>query len=276
MKKMILAALMLLVWIPAPAHADPTTVVIEGHGFVGSVGCPNAKTEWPGLDTVLAQNGYTGPRVGIAWLCSDSGDLDIKPYGDDTNPNNYNVNMSFTAIAKANMRALYDVYWSKGIHTNVVGHSAYGLIMRYGMGMLGQPGWPPLALVDHVVTISTPYQGWDSPNAYMFLNCPSLYTQCKEMTPGSAFITAMNAMPKPATDWTCIGGSPKDQVATIKSACGVPADTKIDYYDKTVVNYEHSAYLTDTSQAENVKVKVNGVITLNRGHSLREVWKAIR
>ena len=258
------------------SDASTNSVILEGHGYVGSLGCPNAATTFPAVQTVLAANGDTRVPIGINWLCSDSGGLNIKPYGRNPDPNTWNANTKIEDIGYALAWAVYQNYTVNGVSVSMICHSMCGLYWRYAVTHSGvDADFPPALLVDKTITYSTPYKGWDHPNAFMALNCPSLYEQCKEMTPNSAFLTALGAQPA-VPGWTCVGGSPKDTVATINSACGVPGATKYDYYDKTVVNYSHPSYMTDTSNLTNVTAKVNGVVTTGVGHSLRVGWAAVQ
>lgn len=276
MKALVVAVLTaLLLAIAPPAHASPTSVILEGHGFVGSLGCPNAATTFPDFAAVLRDNGDTRTPVGINWLCSDKGGLDIKPYGRNPDPNSWNANTKIEDIGYALAWAVYQTYTRNGVAVSMICHSLCGVYWRYAVTHSGvDADFPPPLLVDSTVTYSTPYKGWDVNTGLMGLTCGP-YVQCQEMKPGSPFLTSLAAQPA-VPSWTCVGGSPNDSVATIASACGVPADRRIDYYDKSVVNYSHPGYMTDASEVENVTAKINGVVTTGVGHSLREGWKAIR
>ena len=263
----LLLALPLLAAPPAQAAIDPTVLYV--HGYIASAGCPgiNTATQAAPLKQTLTANGYTGTLVPIDWLCGDKGGANIKPYG--TVPvTSYNATLSIATIADT-LAA-----WVRATQTGpvaCVGHSMGGLICSYMA-----KHHPDLPLVAGV-TYSTPYQGWDkiTPGT-MGVYCGT-YLQCQQMTTGSAFLTSLAALPRPpAATWTCLGGSPKDNVASIASACGTDATTRVDYYATGVVNYSHTSYLTDTSQLLNVTAKVNGLVTSGVGHSLRMAVQALR
>lgn len=266
-----LATVLACLGLAVPAQAATAPDVLYVHGFIASSGCSGidtAKQAAP-LATVLKADGYAGRVIGVDWLCGDKNGANIKPYG--TLPASaYNASIRIEDIATALAAYVRATYTDHALAApSCVGHSMGGLICLAAVKLYGMPA-------SRVVTYSTPNKGWDKiPAGTMGIYCGT-WTQCQEMTTGSTFLTGLESAPKPVgTAWTCVGGSPRDNVATINSACGPDAETKVDYYATGVVNYTHPGYMTDTSQLVNVTAKVNGQIAVI-GHSLRMGWEALR
>jgi len=275
-RRLLLPAIVIactVVVLPAGATTSAPPVLYL-HGFIGSPGCPGIDTSKQAapLASTLKADGYTGPVIGIDWLCGDKGGANIKPFG--TQPaSSYNAGIKIEDIAYAFAWYVWTTYSSKGLPVNVVGHSMGGLITSYAVKHAGTAGFPAYLLIDRVATFSTPYAGLDKNGNTMAVSCGS-YMQCQEMTPGSAFLTNLARLTRPAsTIWTTIGGSPAD-IMTYASSSATDANAKVEYYDKTTVNYGHSAYMTDTSQKEDIKLRINGAGIVGP-HSLRMGWKAL-
>lgn len=260
-----LVAIMFLMLLPTPAFGVDNTDVLYVHGYINSPGCPGidtAKQALP-LSNVLKTNGYAGKVIGVDWLCGDKNGVNIKPYG-RIPASSFNANAHIDDVCYAFANYVKTVYNANGKTPNVVAHSMGGLITSCAAKTYG-------AVFNKVVTISTPYGGLDES---LPLDC-SLYTQCKEMVPGSAFLTDLRNKVKPSgITWTTIGGSPRD-IMSYGSSSGTDATTKVNYYATTPVNYGHSAYLTDTSTAKNVPVRINDVATTGY-HSLQTAYLYIK
>src|SRR5439155_25572805 len=78
---------------------------------------------------------------------------------------------------------IYDLYASRGVAVEAVGHSMGGLMIRYAIAQVqgGNPDFPPSLMIAHAVTLGTP-NGGD-------LHAQSCDLQeCVQMRPGSAFL----------------------------------------------------------------------------------------
>jgi len=268
-KTVLLALCALALMIPVPAQADAAAPdVLFIHGVLNSTACPGVRTavQAAPLAKVLAAAGYTGSVKGVDFECGDSTGLDIKPYGTLTK-SQYNANARIEDVAYALARFIQAEYTDKGRTVNIVGHSMGGLIAGYAVKRYG-------AQVARIVTISTPYGGFDEIpagfTATSYTTSPAVcgsYVQCKEMITGSPFLKELASFPMPATTITTIGGSPKD-CFSFASTSATAAQHKIDYYATAPVNYGHSAYLTDTSMKLDVPLRIDGVALTGRTHSL--------
>ena len=113
----------------------------------------------------------------------------------------------------------------------------------------------------------------------MTANCGT-YAECSEMAAGSAFLSAMAALPEFSTDWTTIGGGPGDQVDTFASSSGIRVAHKVNYSASLPVKYNHTSYLTDVSTAFNEPFQLTqpgGATTSVTGsHSLLLTTNALR
>lgn len=142
---------------------------------------------------------------------------------------------------------LYSQYSTHGQAVEIIAHSMGGLIARAALESfaLHTPGYPPTLLIQDVVTVSSPFAGSD-------FGCSTTSYQCREMMPGSAFVSwlAKNQDPQGTngTDWTLIGGSPCDMVPSASATAMTGAHHWI-YYTGTPICYDHTSYLWDSSTA---------------------------
>lgn len=276
MKKILPALILLVLIVPVPARADATSPdVLYIHGVLAANGCPGIKTATQAapLASVLKAAGYTGTVRGVDFECGDSTGVDIKPYG--TLPKaQYNANARIEDVAYALAGYIRAQYTDKGRSVNIVGHSMGGLIANYAVKKYG-------AKVGKIVTISTPYGGFDeipfgfTPTTYVM--SPAVcgqFVQCKEMIIGCPFLTELASFALPTTLITTIGGSPKD-IFSFASTAATAAQHKVDYYGTAPVNYGHSAYITDTSMKLDVPLRVDGVALVGQPHSLLLVARAL-
>lgn len=272
---MLAVALCLVVSVPSRAEAQVTNVpVLWVHGIVntlgGCAGLDTAKQAAP-LNTVLKNNGYIGPVVGIDYYCGDKNGLSIRNAAGNYGKT-YNNDVSIERLGRDFAWAVYNNYSSHGQYVAVAAHSMGGLITAYALTHVGQPGFPPSLLVQDVVTYSTPYAGTDkAPNVALWCGGS---VQCKELAPGSAFVTDLAKQSAPAgVDWTTVGGGPADNVDSYASSSAFPAQHKINYYAKTPVNYNHNTYISDVSLLVNEPLSYTNVgqptYTISAGmHSL--------
>lgn len=272
----------------SPPDHNINTPVLYIHGIVASAGCPGLKTakQAAPLKTVLTANGYKGTLVPIDYYCGDNTGISIRGAGGPSTPefpqNGYNATTPIERLGFDLSWFIYNTYTVKGQPVSVVAHSMGGLITAYAVTHAGQPNFPPTLLVQDVVTFSTPYGGVDeapsplTPQQYATIWCGS-YAECSSLVPGSPFLTELASQVVPAAiDWTTIGGSPKD-IMTYAASSAISADHKVNYYSKIPVDYGHSAYLTDTSNMQNMPAKItegSGVTwqITNGAHSLK--WGA--
>lgn len=147
---------------------------------------------------------------------------------------------------------LYTTYSSHGRTVEIVGHSLGGLIARAALAAFAahNPTYPPTLLVQDVVAISAPFGGTD-------FGCSATSYQCREMLPGSSFLTwlAQNQNPQGTngTDWTVIGGSPCDVVPAASATAMTGAHRWLYYLGKPTC-YDHDSYLWDASSATDAAV----------------------
>lgn len=259
------------------ANQDTTVPVLFVHGYINTLGgCAGedvSKTDAQ-LGRMLTAQGWTGPLVGLSYYCGDKGGPSIDNAGtghcDRWSTAGYGSGTAIERLACDFAWWTYDTYTVDGQAVDVVAHSMGGLISRYALSSVaaGDAAFPPSLLVNDVVTISTPYAGWDRPTGgltsqqYVKVNCGS-YTQCQEMTgcwmssgscvqtggtwTASAFLTTLAALPAPSADWTTEGGGPADNVDSFRSSSSVTPAHKVNYYGTSPVKYNHTSYLTDIS-----------------------------
>ena len=291
---------------PSPPARTNTAPVLLLHGYLLN-SCPgtNANSTFASLITKLKAKGYTGRPVPIDYYACDSKGTNIQGYGD---PNAYYPGGYYTASTGGSYKGgntnntdlrhiayqlawyVYSAHSSKGQSVSIVGYSMGGLIARwmlYGV-QSRDPAFPPYLYVQDMVTISTPHRGTDDG----FKNvgwCPPS-TQCKQMFPGSPFLTELAAsglhpQATGGTDWTVLGDSPCDAIG--KNPAGTTMDAgsvhKVSYYApraSTPNCYNHTSYLTDTSDQVDMPVRTsepwNPTWVTGKGqHSLARVISAL-
>lgn len=258
---------------PASAVAPPRVEgapVVFIHGFLLNT-CPgtNPNSTFAGAVTALKARNYRGPNDMINYYACDSKGSNIQqsgdpkayfPGGDYAGGGGNTDNTDLRHIAYQLAWYLYDTYSSRGRTVEVVAHSMGGLIIRWALYQVQARNslFPPVLYVQDVVTISTPHNGTkDDYNNVSW--CPSSL-QCKQMLPGSPFLTelrasGMNPQGTGGTDWTVMGGSPCD-IMTATQATDVGDVHKVIYFSRTPVCYKHTSYLTDTSAAVDLPVQV--------------------
>ncbi|HLF16824.1 MAG TPA: hypothetical protein VI796_05270 [Candidatus Thermoplasmatota archaeon] len=130
--------------------------------------------------------------------------------------------------------AVYDHYWNPNGDLEVpaptcvkaVGHSMGGLIIRYAIQHIGDPGFPPSLCVSDVVTLGTPHDG--ALERYSMCG----WTQCNEMNHGSGFLRGLGADQNPQTapgdtDWTVMGSFGDDSVGAYNAVHNIQAPHEI-------------------------------------------------
>ncbi|WP_283138914.1 FG-GAP-like repeat-containing protein [Rhizohabitans arisaemae] len=138
---------------------------------------------------------------------------------------------------------IYNRYSSRGISVDVVAHSMGGLILRAALTGAQQKlgNWPPYLYIEDAITLSTPHGGSD-----WALACTT--AQCRDMTPGSAFLVWLDDNPQgdQRTDWTLMSADDDDSVKAI-SGVNMPAPHKIRYpkpQPPGTPGIEHNAFMT--------------------------------
>ena len=269
--------------------------------MVTSAGCPgiNATKQAAPLASVLAAHGYTGTVVGIDYYCGDGGGVSIDnagPAGYLPPPTLYDANSDIKRLGYDLAWFIWKNYTSHGTVVSIASHSMGGLIARwalYGVQNHLSNAFPPYLYVQDVVTLSTPHDGLGDVNnagltaaQYNAVWCGT-YTECTEMTPGSAFLnelhqSGMNPQPNYPTDWTAIGASASCDIMTFTEASDMGDVHKVDYTASSGPTcYNHSSYTTDTSTATDAPVSYRGpgqsgyTVIGNGDHSLQWVWKAL-
>jgi hypothetical protein len=247
------------------------------HGFVASR-CPGMDTErfWSGLERFFAvvDRQPASAMVTVSYYKCDSHGYDIT--GDSATHNNafvqvagaprlaYTRKTRIETLAKNLAWFIYNNYTSHHLAVSLVGHSIGGLIIREALQHVEahDPAYPRSLTVPHVVTISSPFAG------YNWYGCGA--TQCVEFAPGSAFITALNTNIHPegagGTIWTVIGSKGCDIISP-KSATHMYA-TGIVY---TQPCYDHTGYLSDLSRATDARTTGPA----DGRHAIAEVWSGL-
>jgi hypothetical protein len=187
---------------------------------------------------------------------------------------------------------LWDEFSSKGEDVQIAGYSMGGLIVRWALyatqdhavgtdPATGQYVFPPRLLVHNVVTLGTPHAG--AFLAYLRGLAPSV--QADEMTPGSAFLTRLDANGAPrgaeGTDWTVIGaedtGLTGDEVVASRSAIDMccTAVHRIVYYSPTIVHVGSTTYANQTSEAWNATICYGDTSPLARAAGVPNVGSMV-
>jgi len=254
---------------PAPSASSSTVAgsnnlpVLYVHGYIDttSVGCSGGDTNKGAapLAQVLAAEGYTGPVLGVAYYCLDTGSLVIRNAGDghcdDLSKQGYTSNTPIERLGCDLAWSIYNTYSANGQYVSVVGHSMGGLITAWALTHVGQNEYPPYLLVSNAVTVSSPLDGSyqrgsiQYSNVYVTSWC-GVYNECTEMINGSKFLTALHQGVLPSSViFTTIGGGSKDTVDTYESSSAIAAQHKVDMNATAPVAYSHTTYMTDTSLA---------------------------
>jgi hypothetical protein len=220
---------------------------------------------WGAFERAFAQWGGVGPTLGVAYADGDreceatigSADRDVR----------------IEAIGRRLAWFVYRTYTAHDRPVDLVGHSMGGLVIRAALAGVqdGGDGWPPNLLVPRVVTIASPHDG--TPSA---LGCTD--EQCRDMRPGSAFLTGLAENPQVGggTTWTLIG-SVADELVPGPSAVGMSAAHRSIYLSP---RYSHITILFDTSELTNARWREladDGSVTVREDepHSVRAVYDAL-
>lgn len=261
---------------PAPSSPD----LLYGHGLVVAANCPSqdVTAATKPLRDVLGAIGDTRNVVGLSYYCNDKGGTFFM--GPGFTQKNCGVRAttqtSIIDIARCFAWWVYETYNLQGKPVDLIDHSMFGLIARYALANSGvDPTFPPSMSINHVVSLSSPFQGIDkgagglSPELTVDLTCGA-YKQCQEMKRGSGFITALNQRPVPASVYfATIGGSTGDKI-TFAASTFADADMRIDYFAS---KFDHNAYMTDSSLAADLMWRYNGALFTGGWHPLRlAVW----
>jgi triacylglycerol esterase/lipase EstA (alpha/beta hydrolase family) len=221
---------------------------------------------WGAFERSFAQWGGLGPAVGIGYL---NGDREC-----EATIGSADRDVPIEAIGRRLAWFVYRTYSAHDRPVDLVGHSMGGLVIRAALAGVedGADGWPPDLLVPRVVTIASPHDG--TPSA---LSCTD--GQCREMRPGSAFLTGLAENPQVGggTTWTLIG-SLADGLVSGASAVGMAAAHRSIYL---APRYDHITILADTSEHADARwreVDADGGETVHgdEPHSVRAVYEALR
>lgn len=252
-------AVMVTAWTLLTAGAGAATVppsripratmtpIVAIHGIVlGTCPAMDSGTAMSGPIWYMWNNGeWNRPYDAISYFRCDVDGSDIGTQADNNTP--------IENIAHDLAWYLYTTYSSHGQTVEIVGHSMGGLIARAALQSFAahDPTYPPKLLVQDVVTISAAFAGAD-------FGCATTSYQCREMLPGSPFVTwlAKNQHPQGSngTDWTTIGGSPCDLVPG-SSSTAMTGSHRWLYYLGTPTCYDHTSYLWDSSTATDEAVR---------------------
>lgn len=243
--------------MPADARTDNRSkpiVYVHGYDSSGTAIGHSCTGYFDGTYNALESWGHSGGRALIRYYRDDTncnvdshahGSHSTHHAGGHSTGNGHTRDTSNRHLGYHLAWTIYNLYSSKGITVDVIGHSMGGLITRYAVGEVarGNPDFPPSLLVEDVVTVGTPHGG--SGFAWFCGN-----VQCVEMRSGSSFLNYLSSNSPnpgaPATDWTNIA-SDDDEVVAWDSAVNMAAPHKVVYL--TSENLSHSGMLDDNVNA---------------------------
>jgi hypothetical protein len=188
------------------------------HGFdpSRSGGGYNCASYWKNATTAFRNGGWKGRLITFGYYRTDRGCTVEYPGTRST---------SLATVGQKLAWDIYNKYSRRGQSVDVVAHSMGGLVIRSALTQVQRKarGWPPYLYVEDVATIATPHAGTN----WARLCTP---TQCRDMRPGSAFLTSLyeNPQSRQGTDWTLIAADDDDVVST-GSALGMKAGHKVRY-----------------------------------------------
>lgn len=269
----------------------PPPVIILVHGYVnGADKCPglNLAKVWRNAeDHLAARLGVTGALVlPISYYKCDIKGVDItgsgpgtdhpliRTEGSDKPRAGHTQQVSITRVAQDLAWFIHNQFTQRGQQVYVVGHSMGGLIIREALRRVQARDhlFPPSLDVPRVLTMSTPHDGWAS-------SC-NKNTQCREMAPGSAFLSELQTNPSPqgmaGTTWWAMGTIGELAANGTTVPCdGIPTDsaTAIDgvHLVYTKPCYRHGAYVNDQGRSRNAQ----GSASLGGRHSLEMLLEIV-
>ncbi|WP_190201832.1 esterase/lipase family protein [Streptomyces djakartensis] len=179
----------------APARADSNkrpVFLIKGYTPGDKCG-----SKWNAAVRLLKSEGWKTKRLHrVGFYATDDSKCDVR-----IDNGTATAETSLKVLGRELAKKIYDMYSSKGIPVDIVGHSMGGLIARAAIAgyQKGEPGWPKKLLVEDVVTLGTPHRGVHRPACFTL--------QCIEMNPFSGFRNWLGAdLPQAdgGTDWTLV------------------------------------------------------------------------
>jgi triacylglycerol esterase/lipase EstA (alpha/beta hydrolase family) len=251
---MLATAIAMLTVAPASAATKPSRSngngnrVIFVHGFApgGTHDCADyfrtarkhfENNEWKGN---LLTFGYYSGNKKCSYNAGGSRDTSIKE------------------VAKKFANYVSKHYTQNGKKVDVVAHSMGGLVVRAALHYTHQraAGFPTKLYIEDVVTLGTPHAGAIS-NWLGLCNATVKWRQCKDMTPGSAFLKNLpNKMPSTtkygnmSTDWTTVS-SLDDKTVSGSSGIAGTANHEVQYK----AGISHNELRTVSSGKHNGRIK---------------------
>ncbi|MGW4894754.1 esterase/lipase family protein [Kitasatospora sp. NPDC004240] len=158
----------------------------------------NCEEYWNPLPAKMREWGSTGKFHHVAYYKGDNRNCTVR-----LSEGGHEVGLK--DLGRELAKHIYANYSSKGQPVDLVAHSMGGLIARAALTGVQrhEDGFPPLLLVDDVVTLDTGHRGFN------FAEQPWCGTkQCLDMRKNSNFLrtqAADNPQGKGGTDWTLVG-----------------------------------------------------------------------
>lgn len=164
--------------------------LVHGFGLTWS-GAFDCDAYWGAFVQGLRAKGWKGPIRTVQLYKGDT-NCDVSAYKGDLDTDIESLGLGLARVINRT---------HPGSSADVIGHSMGGLVVRYAIQGVAQrrAGWPSFVNIEDAVTIDTPQQG---------VYCPfDFWNQCRQITPGSAFLRALLPQPQAATgtDWTAMG-----------------------------------------------------------------------
>ncbi|MGC0334811.1 pimeloyl-ACP methyl ester carboxylesterase [Streptomyces sp. SAI-170] len=254
---LFLAALMAAVLTgltATPASAAPTRTnsdlsrVIFVHGFAPTGKHSSCSSYFSNALSHFRNRGWRGSLLTFGYYAGQDGCSKNYAGSRDT---------SLKTVAKAFANYVYS-YSRNNIKVDVVAHSMGGLVVRAALYYTARhaSGFPPRLYIEDVATLGSPHAGTGWGTA-----CSTLgWQQCKDMKPGSPFLTALgSSMPNSAmgTDWTTLG-SYDDEIVSETSAVAGTAEHEWQYHPDANMSHSDLKNVTTGSYKARRKITANG------------------
>jgi hypothetical protein len=196
-----------------PSRGDSTArTVFLVHGFQLD-GTANCRSSFDGVMAAMRGWGWTGSLKTVGYYKGDVG-CTVQVASGHT----------WTSINELGRQLAWHIYEHHSIYgraVDVLAHSMGGLVVRAAISGVQHhwSGFPPYLYIEDVATLGTPHTG-TSLGTLCAIGTLGFNRQCREMIPGSSFLTALDGYPESdmGTDWTLLC-STSDTTVDINSAC---------------------------------------------------------